>query len=255
MIPSYLISGRPHGQPVVLAHSLATDRSMWDAMLPLLETHFQVIRYDARGHGSTPATGDAYTLQQLVADLIDLLDHLAIGRADFVGLSMGGMVGLGLGLDHPDRVRRLVVCDARADAPPAYRDAWDARIAAVKAGGMAAIGALTVDRWFTDGFKSDASAVARMRAMVEGTPVDGYVGCARALQGLDYKRRLETMTVPVLYLVGDQDAGAPPEEMRAMQRLTPGARFCQLAGAGHISVVEQPEEAGAAISDFLSSQD
>ncbi|SDW42769.1 3-oxoadipate enol-lactonase [Roseicitreum antarcticum] len=254
MIPHHLISGLQDGPPVVLSHSLATNLSMWDAILAPLEQQFRVIRYDARGHGASSATGNDYSLQDLVADVTDLLDHLAIERAHFVGLSMGGMVGMGLGIDHADRLLRLVVCDARADAPPTYRNAWDTRIAAVMAGGMAAIAGATVDRWFTDGFKSDALAVARMRMMVEATPLEGYVGCARALKDLDYKRRLGAISVPVLYLVGDQDLGAPPEEMRAMQRLTPGARFLKIAGAGHISVVEQPVEAGTAISDFLSDK-
>ncbi|MEM5544316.1 alpha/beta fold hydrolase [Sulfitobacter sp. AS92] len=252
MIPHYKVSGQPEGQPVILSHGLATDLSMWDAIVPQLETQFRVIRYDTRGHGATPPNGDCYTLADLVGDVIALMDHLSIARADFVGLSMGGMIGMGLGLEHSERLRRLVVCDARADAPEAYREAWKTRISAVRAGGMAAISGPTVDRWFTDAFKKDPASVAAMRGLVESTTIDGYVGCARALKELDYKRRLNGLAVPVLYLVGDQDAGAPPPEMREMQRLTPGARFEEIDRAGHISVVEQPAMASTIISDFLS---
>ena len=251
-VPYHIMTGLKGGMPLILAHGLATNLSMWEHILPSLEKNFLVIRYDSRGHGASPTLGNDFTLEDLTLDVINLLDHLKIEQADFVGLSMGGMVGMGLSLNHPDRVRRLVVCDARADAPEAYRDAWDKRISMVKEGGMTAISGQTVERWFTPTFKCNSSAVARMQAMVEGTQLDGYIGSARALKKLDYKRRLATMVVPTLYLVGDQDAGASPEEMRAIHSLTPGSLFHVLVGAGHLSAVEKPEEVGKLIFDFLT---
>lgn len=251
---NYSLSGAEGAPTVTLAHGLATDLTMWDAVVPHLERHYRVLRYDARGHGQSPAPSDRYTLEELGRDVIDLLDSLGIASTSFVGLSMGGMVGMGLGLDHPQRLDRLVVCDARGDAPDDYRQSWTDRIEKVKAEGVAALAEPTVDRWFTAEFKKDAAAVERMRAMVSSTSVDGYIGCARALRELDYARRLPEMTVPTLFLVGSEDLGAPPAAMQHLQAATPGSRYVEVADAGHISAVEQPDRVAAEIIRFLGNE-
>lgn len=249
---NYRMTGPQDAPVVTLAHGLATDLSMWDGVTLALEREFRVLRYDARGHGGTPAYTDAYTLAELEQDVIDLLDSLEIATTCFVGLSMGGMVGMGLGLKHADRLNSLVVCDARADAPSSYRESWSDRIAKVEAGGIDAIAEQTVQRWFTEAFKSDAAAMERMRAMVKRTSVDGYIGCAKALRELDYARRLPELSAPTLFLVGAQDAGAPPQVMRDMHAATPGSEFALIDGAGHISAVEKPDEVAGAILKFIA---
>jgi len=251
MVPHYFETGTPAAPALVLAHSLATDSAMWDGVLPSLESRFRVIRYDARGHGRTPPPDGWLTMDNLVQDVVDLMDHLGLAQAHIAGLSMGGMVGMGLALAHPGRVLRLAVCDARADAPDGYKTAWDDRIATVERDGFAALITPTVARWFTPQFLEDADRVSAMQAIVARTTDAGYIGCARALQGLDYKRHLPTMAVPTLFLVGDADVGASPDEMRAMHDLTPHASFVLIGGAGHISAVEQPETVGRALADFF----
>ena len=248
---NYVLSGRQGAPVIMLAHGLATDLTMWDDVVAQLESRYQVLRYDARGHGRSPAASDRFSLSELAQDVVDLLDHLKIEKTHFVGLSMGGMVGMGLGLDHSERINKLVVCDARGDAPEAYRKSWDDRIERVSAEGVAVLAKPTIERWFTAAFGQNREAVERMRAMVAATSVDGYVGCARALRELDYARRLPTMTVPTLFLVGSEDAGAPPETMRQMHQVTPGSQFVQIDNAGHISAVEQPDQVAAAITRFL----
>lgn len=248
---NYALSGAVDAPMITLAHGLATDLTMWDAVAPHLERQYRVLRYDARGHGKSPAQSDSYTLGELGQDVIDLLDALDIGTTHFVGLSMGGMVGMGLGLDHAERIDSLVVCDARGDAPEAYRKSWTDRIEKVMAGGVGALAAPTVDRWFTAGFKQNEAAVERMRAMVAATSADGYIGCARALRELDYARRLPGMTVPTLFLVGAEDAGAPPETMRQLHAATPGSQFVEIEDAGHISAVEQPDRVAGEILRFV----
>ncbi|WP_114964573.1 alpha/beta fold hydrolase [Alkalilacustris brevis] len=251
MTPHYRISGPEGGAPLVLSHGLATNLHMWEPALPALEQEFRVIRYDARGHGATPSKGTVCTLHDLQSDVIALLDHLNIERAHFAGLSM---VGMGLGLDHADRLLSLVVCDARADAPEAYRSSWDDRIARIEAGGLDALVEPTLERWFTEAFKSDNQNMDWMRAMMRTTRTEGFICCARALQGLDYLRRLSEMRVPTLYLVGDQDAGAPPDVMRKMHCLTPGSKFVMIEDAGHISAVEQPATVAAEITRFIRAR-
>src|SRR5205823_501583 len=136
---SCLVDGLEGAPWIVLSHSLATDLTMWDELADVLKGHYRVLRYDARGHGGSAATDAEYSLDLLVADVIGILDELAIDKAHFAGLSMGGMTALGLALAHPDRVTSIVVCDARASAPPEYRDAWAQRSELVRRQGIEAI--------------------------------------------------------------------------------------------------------------------
>lgn len=240
------------GKPwLLLSNSLAADLTMWDDQMALLTRTHRVLRYDTRGHGQSAAPAGPYSFDDLVADMVALLDHVGAERADVIGLSLGGMTALGLGLAHPERVRRMVVCDARADAPAPFVQSWDDRIAAIRAGGMAAVVDGTLARWFTPA--ADASVPERAKAMILATSPIGYEGCAGALKRLDYLRHLGGMTVPVRYVVGAEDMGAPPPAMRAMAEATPGASFVEIAGTAHVPNMENPAAFAAALGDFLGA--
>ncbi|MBW2432441.1 MAG: alpha/beta fold hydrolase, partial [Deltaproteobacteria bacterium] len=138
------LSGKKNAPVVVLGHSLACSQVMWWPQLELLETHFQVLRYDTRGHGQTEAPPDAYTLEQLVADAIGMLDAFRLDQVNWVGLSMGGMVGQGVALDHPDRLHSLVLADTAAIIPAEAQPVWQERIDAAINGGMQAVAESTL---------------------------------------------------------------------------------------------------------------
>lgn len=243
----------PAGAPwIVLSNSLGANLSMWEPQVPLLARHYRVLRYDTRGHGLSPTADGRFELADLVADVVAIMDAYAIERADFLGLSLGGMTGLGLALAHPWRLNRLVVADARADAPEAYRQNWDARIARVEAGGLAAILPATLESWFTEPWRAaNPAAIDAVAAMVLGNDPAGYIGCCHALKGLDYLRHLGGLRMPVLYLCGEADKGAPPEVMGAMATATPDARFEVIAGAAHVANMNAPDAFNAALASFL----
>ena len=246
------VSGRADGKWIVLSNSLAANAAMWEPQLPLLEKRYRVLRYDTRGHGGSDAPRPPYSFADLVGDVVALMDHFGIERADYMGLSLGGMTGLGLALAHPERVDRLVCCDARADNPPPFVAMWDARIAAISRGGMEAILDATLERWFSADFASrDPAGLAAAGEMVLATDPQGYRGCAEALKTLDYLKDLGAMKVPVLYVVGSEDMGAPPATMRAMAEATPGAEFVAVADAAHIANMDRPAGFGRAIATFL----
>ncbi len=250
------IDGDGHGPWVTLAHGLATDLSMWDDLAGVLSRRYRVLRYDARGHGGTQATRGDYSWGLLVGDAVALLDRIGIERTHFVGLSMGGMVGLGVALGHADRLLSLCACDARAEATEEYNHGWVERVQIVRTGGMAALVERTLKRWFTPAFLAQPSQrLEKMRAMMRATSPDGYCGCAAALQTLDYARQLGGLRVPTLYVVGAQDLGAPPSVVRAMHRATPGSQYVEIPDAGHISAVERPVEFNDAIVSFLDRVD
>jgi 3-oxoadipate enol-lactonase len=244
----------PEGAPwVVLSNSLGADLTMWDPQVPALAATHRVLRYDTRGHGGSATVAAAFTMADLVADAVAVMDAHGVARADFVGLSMGGMTGLGLALAHPARLHRLVCADARADAPEAFRANWDARIARVTEGGLEAILDATLEGWLTPGFRAaNPDVVAKVRAMVLSHDPAGYVGCCAALKTLDYFKDLGRITVPTLYVCGEHDKGAAPEVMRAMTAATPGASFVLIPDAAHVANLNAPEDFNAALRAFLT---
>ena len=236
------------GSWVLLSHGLATDLSMWDELTATLRNDFRVVRYDARGHGATPATDGDYNLDQLTADAAGILDALGIEKAHFAGLSMGGMIAQGLMLDHPDRVISAVIADSRHTTTPEFTQAWLSRADEVRSGGIEAIVASTIERWSSAGLaQRDPAVVARMEKMIRNTSAAGYRGCAAALAHLNYGHRLGEIATPTLVICGDEDHGAPPENSRQMHEMIKGSRFLVVEQAGHISNIEKPRFFNSAV--------
>lgn len=243
----------PEGAPwMILSHSLGATLSMWDPQIDVLTTRYRVLRYDTRGHGQSAVPPGPYSLDDLVGDVVALMDRMKIEQASWMGLSMGAMTGMGLALRHGDRFQRMVLADGRADAPEGFCTMWDQRTALIRDGGTEAIADGTMDSWLTADFRNaNPDVVAQMRAMVVDTPDAGYIACALALKELDYLRHLGNVSVPVLYIGGDQDMGAAPEVMQAMADATPGARYVSVENAAHVANVNRPAAFNAAISAFL----
>lgn len=244
----------PDGAPwIVLSNSLGSNLSMWDPQMDLLTKTHRVLRYDTRGHGGSSSPKGPYSFDDLVADAIGIMDHHGVERADWMGLSMGAMTGMGLALQHGARFRRMILADGRADSPPANQNMWDDRIKTVEAGGTEAVADGSIGMWVSEDWRTaNPKETAALREMITSTDPAGYIGCCQAIRELDYLRHLPKLTLPVLYVVGGEDKGAPPDVMRAMAEATPGARFVEIPGAGHIANVNAPEAYNAAISAFLA---
>lgn len=245
----------PAGAPaLVLGHSILASTRMWRGQLEmLLGLGLRVVSIDTRGHGASDAPPPKCSLDDLVADSIRVLDELRIARAHFMGVSLGGMVALGLGILHPDRVASLIVCDARADAPPAFAAPWDERIATAQEHGTAALAESTAERWFGQDFLRREPAIAgEIKEMIGATSVGGFVACARALQGLDYLGRVARITAPTQWIVGAND-GPLPDAMRHLQSLVPGSALEVIAAAGHLPNVDQPAAFNEVVARRLRS--
>ena len=244
------------GPWMLLSHGLATDLSMWDELTNALKDRYRVLRYDARGHGDTPATPGDYTLDQLVADAAGILRALDVRQAHFAGLSMGGMVSLGLMIDHPGLLKSAVIADSRHTTRPDFTEAWLQRAEAVRQGGIEAVVQSTVDRWSSEGLaRRRPDVIARMERMIRRTSDQGYRGCAAALARLNYGPRLGEINAPTLVMCGSEDHGAPPENTRQMHSMIRNSRFVEIPNAGHISNIEKPEEFNGAVLAFLRDVD
>ncbi len=143
----YEIAGPANAKALVLSNSLGTHFSMWDAQIPELRKKFRVLRYDTRGHGQSEVTPGPYSFEQLGRDVLALADAVDVGTFSFCGLSMGGVVGMWLGTNAGKRLHKLALCSTAAKIGNAQT--WNARIDAVRKGGMKAVAPATMDRWFT----------------------------------------------------------------------------------------------------------
>jgi 3-oxoadipate enol-lactonase len=248
---NYQIDGAEGAPWLALSNSLATNVSMWDDQATELKRSFRVLRYDQRGHGGTDAPAGRYTFDLLIADVLALFDALAIKRAHFAGLSMGGATALGLALRHPDRIDRAIICDSGCASTPATSQQWEERIAAAQQHGMEPLVAQTIARWFPpETVAANPPHLDKVRAMIRTTPVNGFIGCAAALADHDFRSAVGTVTRPVLFMVGEKD-GTTPAAMRQMHEKLPGSAFVELPGAGHISNMDQPARFTRAIAEFL----
>ena len=205
---NYEWSGKKEASAVVLSHSLGCSLNMWDPQMDALKSHFQILRYDVRGHGGTEAPKGPYTLKLLVEDVIGLMDALNLRSIHWVGLSMGGMIGQGLALDHADRLKSLALCDTASFISEEAQPLWQERFDAVREEGMQALVDATMERWFTPFFlRLNPPMVQKIRQEILKTPVDGYIGCGEAIRKLNYTDRLGEISLPTLIIVGEEDPG------------------------------------------------
>lgn len=244
----------PRDRPAVLLHhSLAGTLALFDELAARLARRYRVVRFDARGHGRSETTPPPYTFEILAADAAALLDHLAIPRAHFLGLSMGGMIGQFMGLLHPDRVASLMLVSTTSRIPPEARPVWDERIAAVAASGMAGQVAGSIARWLSPAAQSDRpDLVRRLAAGIEATPSEGYIGWARVIRDLDVTERLGAISVPTLVVVGALDPGTPVAAAEAIHQRIPGSRLAVMPGLSHMLPIEAPDAFGEVVESFLA---
>ncbi|HEY0277032.1 MAG TPA: 3-oxoadipate enol-lactonase [Solirubrobacterales bacterium] len=244
------VEGPAGAPPLVLLNSLGTDLRMWDAQAAALRGEFRIVRCDARGHGDSPYTAGPWTLADLGADVIGLLDLLGIEQAHIAGVSLGGATATWLAAHAPGRVDRLLACFTSAFFGPA--DPWLARAETVRAEGVGAVSEAVVGRWFTDAI--DPGLRARMKAMLEATRPDGYAAATEVVAHLDLREDLPTITAPTLVVSGAEDVATPPEMGRALAAGIPGAGFVEIPGVAHLGNVERPDPVTDLIRTHLTKE-
>lgn len=243
------------GEAVLLAHALGCDHRMWEELAVRLAKRFRVVAFDTRGHGRSPLSHRPYTLEILADDARALMDKLGIGKANWVGLSLGGMVGQAFALWHPARLLKLVIANSTASYGTDGRATWQARVKMVQEGGLAAVRDASASRWFSDGFRaSHPQQVDRIMARFLETPVEGYLGCCDAIANLDYADDLIRIKAKTLVIAGDADVGTPPAMSQAIAAKIPGARLAVIPGAAHLSVAEKPAEFADLVERFLAGE-
>jgi 3-oxoadipate enol-lactonase len=251
VIVHHVLDGPETAPPLVLSNSLGTTLEMWEPQVPALSERFRVVRYDRRGHGRSPVPPGPYSIAELGADVLALLDELGLERISFCGLSIGGVVGMWLGSEAPERIDRLVLCCAQPAFPPPEQ--WVERAAAVRAGGVAVVAEAVLGRWFSSEFRAGRpDVVERFRAMLVETPAEGYASCCEAIAAAELWGNLPSITAPTLVVTGEHDPVVPSASGEAVAAAIPGARHVVVEGAAHIANVERPDAFTSALLEHLS---
>jgi len=243
-----------NGEPVVLVHAIGCDHRMWDSLAAALAPRYRVVRIDVRGHGGSPVPAGEYSLEALAGDVLAVLDGLSIDKVHWVGLSMGGMIGQAFALSHPERLGRLVLANTTSSYGPDGPKMWEARMKAVREGGMAAIADLVMQRYFSDGFRaSHPEVVAKIKERVLTTPAPGYLSCCASIRDLDFTRGLPSIRARTLVIAGGLDAGTPVSMSEAIAAKIPGSRLAVIPQAAHLSAIEAPDEFNSLVGNFLAA--
>jgi 3-oxoadipate enol-lactonase / 4-carboxymuconolactone decarboxylase len=244
---NHRVEGPPGAPPVVFSTSIGTSLELWDPQAAALQPRFRVVRYDHRGHGESPVPPGPYTLEQLAADALALLDRLELERVTWCGLSLGGMVGMTLALTAPGRIERLVLActGARIGTP----EVWFERAATAREQGMDSLVPPALERWVSPAAPLDT--VARLDVMLRGTPPAGYAACCEAIAGADLRGRLGAIAAPTLLIAAADDPATPPVLLEQIGDEIPDARLRVLDGVRHLPNAERPDAFNHLLLGFL----
>jgi 3-oxoadipate enol-lactonase len=243
------------GLPVVFLHGFPHNRTLWTPQVHGLVDRARCIAPDLRGFGDTTIAGP-YSMDQYADDVASLLDVLRIERAVIAGLSMGGYVAFSVWRRHRARVRALILADTRAGADgEAARAKRDEMIQTAREKGSRAVADAMITVMVGQGTRTRSPEVVdEVHRMLASAPVEGIVGALESLKSrIDSTPTLATINVPVLIVVGEDDALTPVAESRAMHAAIPGSLFEIIGGAGHVSNMERPAAFNHVLSEFLAT--
>jgi len=247
----YAIEGAEGAPVLAFSNSLGTNYSMWDLQAQELRKRFRILRYDTRGHGQSAGPPGPYTIEQLADDFLGLLDALQLGAVHFCGLSMGGMIGMRLGIHAPGRLRKLVLSNTGPKI--GTHEIWKSRIETVEKDGMKPIAAGVMERWFTPAFRAKAPrTVAQIQKMLEEANPDGYAACCAAVRDYDCRTQLEKIGAPTLVITGAHDPATPAEDGRFLADHIRGAQYAEL-DAAHLSNIEDGARFTGELAAFLGA--
>ena len=253
----YVIDGNASKPWLTMVTGITNDTTMWDGQMDTLKNDFQILRYDLRGQGKSTATKGPYSIELLCQDLLALWEQLGIQKSNLMGLGLGASIALAMGINHPDRIIKLVPCCCRAKMVPSFSSMWQGLLENVKLNGVESIVENTAQRWFSESFKAQyPEKLEAVRQMIRGTTADGYQGVVGAFMNLNVEDQLHHIRVPTLLMGGAEDkVGGPEEIMRAIAEKIPGAVYTSVPGAAHIANLQNPEAFNRILYGFLTQEE
>lgn len=245
----YEFLAAPGRSTLVLSNSLGTDLSLWAPQMAEFSKHFEIVRYDTRGHGRSSVPFGPYSIADLASDVLNLLDALQLHRVHFCGISMGGLLGQHLAIHAPERIHKLVLSNTAAKIGTAER--WNTRIETVQREGMLPIAPAVLSGWITEKFQREHPEESRaLETMLTANDPAGYTACCAAVRDADFREEVASIRAKTLVICGSSDAATPPAEGQLLSSKIAGSRLLELPAA-HISNVEASVLFTTAVRDFL----
>jgi 3-oxoadipate enol-lactonase/4-carboxymuconolactone decarboxylase len=243
------VDGEAEKPPLLLLNSIGTDMALWDRAFPYLLPHFRLVRMDMRGHGASDAPEGDYSMSELAADALAILDAAGIGQAAVAGVSLGGMIAMELALTAPDRISAVALICTSAEMD---RAAWSDRVAKVRAEGTAAVADLAMGRFLSPAFSAANPGIeATVRGDLIAMADAGYAGAGAAIRDMDLIGRIRAISARALVVAGDRDVSTPfPGHGERIAAALPGAEVAHIASA-HLAPIEAPAELATALRRFL----
>jgi 3-oxoadipate enol-lactonase len=249
---AYRIDGPQDGPALLLSNSLGTTMEMWAPQVAAFAERCRVIRYDTRGHGESDAPAAEYSLDELGRDALAVLDAAGAAHAHVCGASLGGLTAMWLGLHAAARVDSLILASTAARIGTV--DMWNERIRHVLAEGTESIADVILTRWFTDGYRLvRPDGVAGFRAMLAGTPRQGYAGCCAALRDADLRQEIRAIAAPTLVISAISDPATPPADGRHLHAAIVHSELALLDGS-HLASAEVPYRFNQALLSFVEAR-
>jgi 3-oxoadipate enol-lactonase len=244
---------RPGAPALLLLNSLGVSLEMWDDQWQALSERYELIRFDARGHGkSTIGAHKDATIDLLAADALAVLDACGIARAHLCGLSLGGMIAMHIAAHSPDRVLKAALCSTTPYMPP--RETWETRIQTALTQGVEPMIDGILGRWLTAEFRqAQPEKVEKVRAMLREVSPAGYAACCAAIRDMDQRESIRGITAKTLVISGKKDTGTTPEHAELIASSIAESRLVML-DAAHLTNIERAPEFNAALIEFLEGE-
>ncbi len=257
-------SGAPAGNAaaptVVFGHGLLFSGHMFEAQIERLRSTYRCVTIDWRGQGKTPATADGYDMDTLSLDAAAVIEGLGVGPVHYVGLSMGGFVGMRLAARRPELLRSLTLLDTSADPEDPAMAKQDRLLAKVyRVVGISPLAGKVGKLMFGPTFLADPASKPAIERWKAGVSAVERAGLVKAILGvvdrLPVSAELDAISLPALIVVGEDDVATPIARSEAIAAGIKGSVLKKVKDCGHSSTVEQPEIVADLIEEFLTAQD
>lgn len=240
------------GGRLVLIHSLALDRGVWDGVVQRLASEAEILAYDCRGHGRSDRRASAFTAELFARDLTELLNHVGWQSAAIAGCSMGGCVALACAGLYPARAAALGLIDTTAWYGPAAPAKFRERAEAARAKGMQGLIDFQVTRWFSDAFRAaHPEVIERTTAIYVANDFDCYAASCALLGDVDVRAYLPGLRMPVAIVVGEEDYATPVDMARQLHEALPQSTLTVLPRARHLTPIEHPDAIARMLSGLI----
>ncbi|OOS02258.1 3-oxoadipate enol-lactonase [Moraxella cuniculi DSM 21768] len=246
----YQTFGNKSNPALIFSNSLGTDHTMWQPQVDALQDKFFIVAYDTRGHGKSDVPKGSYTINDLGGDVIALLNELSIQKANFCGISMGGLTGLWLAIHQPGHFDKIIVSNTAAKI--GQESAWQDRAKLVLEHGLESVASSAPSRWFSESFVArNGDTVDRLIKNLSNQSAEGYSACCQALAIADVRDELKEIKLPILSIGGELDPVTTVSDAQYIVDNVSGAILATIQ-ASHIANIERPDDFNKIIEGFVS---